>query len=64
MFLPPESDQDEQLQVKPAAPSPELRGWKLLLLWFPAVCDLAGTTVRGFLFPFPPRLPLPSLESD
>lgn len=51
VFLPSESDQDEQLQAKPVPPSQDLRGWKLLLLWFPAVCDLTGTTVRNSLFP-------------
>lgn len=48
VFLPSEPDQDE---AKPAPPSQELRGWKLLLLWFPAACDLTGTTVRNSLFP-------------
>jgi len=47
VFLPSEPDQDEQLQAKPAPPSQELRGWKLLLLWFPAVCDLTGTTLMN-----------------
>lgn len=52
VFLPSESDEDEQFQTKPVPSSQELRGWKLLLLWFPAVCDLTGTTVRNFLFLF------------
>ncbi|KAG9318528.1 hypothetical protein JVU11DRAFT_619 [Chiua virens] len=48
VFLPSESDeQDEQLQAKPVPHSQELRGWKLLLLWFPAACDLAGTTLMN-----------------
>ncbi|KAG1803559.1 uncharacterized protein HD556DRAFT_1227206 [Suillus plorans] len=25
----------------------ELRGWKILLLWFPAACDLTGTTLMN-----------------
>lgn len=54
VFLPSEPDQDEQLQAKLAPPSQELRGWKLLLLWFPAACDLTGTTVRNFLSLFLP----------
>ena len=28
-----------------AGPQP-LQGWNYLLLWFPAICDLTGTTVR------------------
>ncbi|KAH0830610.1 hypothetical protein J3R83DRAFT_2065 [Lanmaoa asiatica] len=47
VFLPSESDQDEQLPAKSAPPSQDLRGWKLLLLWFPAVCDLTGTTLMN-----------------
>ncbi|KAN0077243.1 hypothetical protein V8E55_011098 [Tylopilus felleus] len=45
VFLPSEPDQDEQLQAKHTPQ--ELRGWKLLLLWFPAVCDLTGTTLMN-----------------
>jgi len=47
VFLPSESDEDERLQTKPVPSSKELRGWKLLLLWFPAVCDLTGTTLMN-----------------
>ncbi|KAF8447916.1 hypothetical protein L210DRAFT_3527501 [Boletus edulis BED1] len=47
VFLSSEPDQDEQLQAKLTPPSRELRGWKLLLLWFPAVCDLTGTTLMN-----------------
>ncbi|KAF8559623.1 hypothetical protein OG21DRAFT_1430574 [Imleria badia] len=46
VFLPSEPDQDEQLQAK-LTPPQELRGWKLLLLWFPAACDLTGTTLMN-----------------
>lgn len=28
----------------------ELRGWKMLLLWLPAACDLTGTTVCVVFF--------------
>ncbi|KAI6028447.1 hypothetical protein F5J12DRAFT_805453 [Pisolithus orientalis] len=32
---------------KSAASEDELKGWKLLLLWFPAACDLTGTTLMN-----------------
>jgi hypothetical protein len=37
----------EDLPLKPAAQ--QLRGWKILLLWLPAACDLTGTTVCWLL---------------
>lgn len=42
-----------------------LRGAHILLMWLPALCDLSGTTVRIFPFPFflfPPSS-LPSFPS-
>ncbi|KIK97087.1 hypothetical protein PAXRUDRAFT_825301 [Paxillus rubicundulus Ve08.2h10] len=47
VFLPEDCDEDEHSQIKPAIASQELRGWKLLLLWFPAACDLTGTTLMN-----------------
>ncbi|KIJ17455.1 hypothetical protein PAXINDRAFT_168112, partial [Paxillus involutus ATCC 200175] len=47
VFLPEDCDEDEHPQIKPATASQELRGWKLLLLWFPAACDLTGTTLMN-----------------
>ncbi|KIM80827.1 hypothetical protein PILCRDRAFT_822106 [Piloderma croceum F 1598] len=35
----------EDLPLKPAAQ--QLRGWKILLLWLPAACDLTGTTLMN-----------------
>jgi hypothetical protein len=29
-------------------PPERLTGWRILLLWLPALCDLTGTTVRTF----------------
>ncbi|KIJ69344.1 hypothetical protein HYDPIDRAFT_123716 [Hydnomerulius pinastri MD-312] len=46
VFLPSDPDEDEHAPTKPTA-SQELRGWKLLLLWFPAACDLTGTTLMN-----------------
>jgi drug/metabolite transporter (DMT)-like permease len=45
VFLPADSDEDEE--TKPATAPQRLRGWNLLLLWFPAVCDLTGTTLMN-----------------
>jgi drug/metabolite transporter (DMT)-like permease len=36
-------DSEDLQPLKPAAQ--QLRGWKILLLWLPAACDLTGTTV-------------------
>lgn len=59
VFLSSDSEQDDHPQTKSASPSQQLRGWKLLLLWFPAACDLTGTTVRN-LFPIRPSPYQPS----
>ncbi|CAL1704208.1 unnamed protein product [Somion occarium] len=55
-----EEDIDEDLDDEPSRPGSSsaakdfpdagpqhLRGWKCLLLWFPAVCDLTGTTLMN-----------------
>lgn len=49
VFLPSDPDEDESPSSKLDASSEDLTGWKVLLLWLPAACDLAGTTVRLFL---------------
>lgn len=43
---------EEQEAITPSklAPAPQpLTGWKILLLWIPALCDLTGTTARVHL---------------
>ncbi|KAH7912142.1 hypothetical protein BJ138DRAFT_1061692 [Hygrophoropsis aurantiaca] len=47
VFLPSDSDEDDHAPSKSAVSSQELRGWKILLFWFPAVCDLTGTTLMN-----------------
>lgn len=34
---------------EPTKKHPPLTGWKVLYLWFPAFCDLTGTTVCAAL---------------
>ncbi|KAF9821685.1 hypothetical protein IEO21_00531 [Rhodonia placenta] len=46
--LPADSDDEEPADgVKLQAAPEHLRGWKILLLWFPAACDLTGTTLMN-----------------
>lgn len=52
LSLPADSEEEPAAGVKAEIPQQHLEGWKVLLLWFPAACDLAGTTVR----------PLPTLS--
>ncbi|KAI6150723.1 hypothetical protein BKA82DRAFT_4118987 [Pisolithus tinctorius] len=47
VFLPSDLDDDVPTSSKSAASEDELKGWKLLLLWFPAACDLTGTTLMN-----------------
>ncbi|KAG6886003.1 hypothetical protein C0993_006119 [Termitomyces sp. T159_Od127] len=45
VHLPPDSEQDPHIKL---ATSPQtLSGWKVLLLWIPAICDLTGTTLMN-----------------
>ncbi len=47
----PEEDSDsslEELSESHKLPPRKLKGRRVLLLWFPALCDLTGTTVRDF----------------
>ncbi|TFK90433.1 hypothetical protein K466DRAFT_583759 [Polyporus arcularius HHB13444] len=45
--LPSDSEEEPAAGAKPEIPQARLRGWKLLLLWFPAACDLTGTTLMN-----------------
>lgn len=47
VFLPSDPDEDESPSSKLDASSEDLTGWKVLLLWLPAACDLAGTTLMN-----------------
>jgi drug/metabolite transporter (DMT)-like permease len=38
---------DSEQVPKPVPTSEELTGWKILLLWIPAACDLTGTTLMN-----------------
>jgi drug/metabolite transporter (DMT)-like permease len=42
----PQTDSDPDLHNKFDSPRP-LRGWKILLLWIPAACDLTATTLMN-----------------
>lgn len=44
--LPSDSEEEPAAGAKAEVSQTRLHGWKLLLLWFPAACDLTGTTVR------------------
>lgn len=46
VFLPSDLEEDVHEPGKIEDNCEELRGWKILLLWLPAACDLTGTTVR------------------
>ena len=54
-----QTDPAPDLHNKFDSPRP-LRGWKILLLWIPAACDLTGTTVSlpNLLVPHPFNLTL------
>ncbi|KAI0721584.1 hypothetical protein C8T65DRAFT_630476 [Cerioporus squamosus] len=45
--LPSDSEEEPAAGAKAEIPQARLRGWKLLLLWFPAACDLTGTTLMN-----------------
>jgi hypothetical protein len=46
--LPEESSSDalDDLSESQKLPLEKLTGWRILLFWLPALCDLTGTTVR------------------
>ena len=43
--LPTDTEPETDVQNKVPPSSEPLSGWKILLLWIPAACDLTGTTV-------------------
>jgi len=43
----PSDDTLDDLSESPKILPERLTGRRILLLWLPALCDLAGTTVRG-----------------
>ncbi|KAF9264855.1 hypothetical protein L218DRAFT_998335 [Marasmius fiardii PR-910] len=45
--LPADIESDTDTQNKVDSSSAPLSGWKVLLLWIPAVCDLTGTTLMN-----------------
>ncbi|TFY50287.1 hypothetical protein EVJ58_g11110 [Rhodofomes roseus] len=45
--LPTEEDQEPAPGSKAQITAEHLHGWKILLLWFPAACDLTGTTLMN-----------------
>ncbi|KAL4067675.1 hypothetical protein V8B97DRAFT_1941309 [Scleroderma yunnanense] len=47
VFLPSDPGEDDTPSSKPVASAEDLTGWKVLLLWFPAACDLTGTTLMN-----------------
>ena len=46
LALPADSEEEPADGAKTEIPHAPLEGWKVLLMWFPAACDLTGTTVR------------------
>ncbi|KAG6844730.1 hypothetical protein H0H87_004350 [Tephrocybe sp. NHM501043] len=63
VHLPSDSEHDPHVDIKLGTSSQSLSGWKVLLLWVPAVCDLTGTTLMnvGLLYTpchIPPSPPL------
>ncbi|KAG1756450.1 uncharacterized protein EDB91DRAFT_1092729 [Suillus paluster] len=47
VFLSDLEEEDVHAPGKLEETCEELRGWKVLLLWFPAACDLTGTTLMN-----------------
>ncbi|KAG6841662.1 hypothetical protein C0991_008300 [Blastosporella zonata] len=48
VHLPSDSEHDPQADIKLGTSSQQsLTGWKVLLLWIPAICDLTGTTLMN-----------------
>ena len=55
--LPEDSEGDPQASHKiNLSQKEQLRGWKVLLLWLPTICDLTGTTVSAHIFILPKHL--------
>ncbi|KAF5386801.1 hypothetical protein D9615_001854 [Tricholomella constricta] len=47
VHLPPDSELDPHVSIKLGTSSQHLTGWKVLLFWIPALCDLTGTTLMN-----------------
>ncbi|KAG6919976.1 hypothetical protein DXG01_013325 [Tephrocybe rancida] len=47
VHLPSDSEHDPHVDIKLGTSSQSLTGWKILLLWIPAICDLTGTTLMN-----------------
>ncbi|KAF8061541.1 hypothetical protein FPV67DRAFT_1509350 [Lyophyllum atratum] len=47
VHLPPDSEHDPHVSIKLGTSSQQLSGWKVLLFWIPALCDLTGTTLMN-----------------
>ncbi|KAH9901202.1 hypothetical protein C8Q73DRAFT_234430 [Cubamyces lactineus] len=45
--LPSDSEEEPAAGAKAEMPQQHLHGWKVFLLWFPAACDLTGTTLMN-----------------
>ncbi|OSD02886.1 hypothetical protein PYCCODRAFT_1435170 [Trametes coccinea BRFM310] len=45
--LPSDSEEEPAAGAKAEIPLQHLHGWKVFLLWFPAACDLTGTTLMN-----------------
>ncbi|KAI0948266.1 hypothetical protein AcV7_009066 [Taiwanofungus camphoratus] len=45
--LPADAEEEPVAGSKAQITAQHLRGWKILLLWFPAACDLTGTTLMN-----------------
>ncbi|KAI9064238.1 hypothetical protein FKP32DRAFT_1570517 [Trametes sanguinea] len=45
--LPSDSEEEPAAGAKAEIPLQKLHGWKVFLLWFPAACDLTGTTLMN-----------------
>ncbi|KAI0708995.1 hypothetical protein C8Q76DRAFT_95876 [Earliella scabrosa] len=45
--LPSDSEEEPATGPKVVVPQAQLDGWKVLLLWFPAACDLTATTLMN-----------------
>ncbi|KAM5539060.1 hypothetical protein V8D89_007283 [Ganoderma adspersum] len=47
LALPADSEEEPADGAKTEIPHAPLDGWKVLLMWFPAACDLTGTTLMN-----------------
>ncbi|TBU32242.1 hypothetical protein BD311DRAFT_785770 [Dichomitus squalens] len=47
LALPSDTEEEPATGAKAEIPHAPLDGWKVLLMWFPAACDLTGTTLMN-----------------